>query len=138
MCSRSPATSRPCRPRSIAAVKRVVDASLVSFDDALVDETNAFGELTGGGAHVEPMQRFLAAGGQTREGELDRTGTRSWRRPAATRDLRSVARRRVLARAAPSTSVRCRPMSASTRATSDAVKRNEPGRARNAMLRACG
>ena len=29
--------------RSIAAVKRVVDASLVSFDAALVDETNAFG-----------------------------------------------------------------------------------------------
>jgi enoyl-CoA hydratase/carnithine racemase len=57
---------------SIAAVKRVVDASLISFDAALVDETNAFGELTGAGAHVEPMQRFLAAGGQTREGELDR------------------------------------------------------------------
>ena len=55
---------------SVVAVKRVVDASLVSFDDGLVDETNAFGQLTGGGGHVEPMQRFLAAGGQTREGEL--------------------------------------------------------------------
>ena len=57
---------------SIAAVKRVVDASLVSFDAALVDESNAFGELTGAGAHLEPMQRFLDSGGQTRDGELNR------------------------------------------------------------------
>jgi enoyl-CoA hydratase/carnithine racemase len=59
---------------SVAAVKRVVDASLVSFDDALVDETNAFGQLTDDGSHVEPMQRFLAAGGQTRERELGAWG----------------------------------------------------------------
>ena len=57
---------------SIAAVKRVIDASLVSFAAALIEETDAFGTLTGAGAHVEPMQRFLAAGGQTRDGELDR------------------------------------------------------------------
>ena len=57
---------------SIAAVKRVVDASLVSFDDALVAETDAFGALTGAGAHTAPMQRFLAAGGQTRDGETTR------------------------------------------------------------------
>ena len=59
-------------PASVAAVKRVVDASLVSFDDALVDETDAFGALTGGGRTSSRMQRFLAAGGQTRDGELDR------------------------------------------------------------------
>jgi enoyl-CoA hydratase/carnithine racemase len=54
---------------SIAAVKRVVDVSLVSFDDALVAETDAFGALTGAGGHTAPMQRFLAAGGQVRDGE---------------------------------------------------------------------
>ena len=59
-------------PASVAAVKRVVDGSLASLDDALVSETNAFGELTADGAHRAPMQRFLDAGGQTREGEVDR------------------------------------------------------------------
>lgn len=59
-------------PGSVAAVKRVVDRSLESFDRALVDETNAFAELTAAGAHTARMQRFLAAGGQTREGETSR------------------------------------------------------------------
>jgi len=57
---------------SIAAVKRVVDTSLRSFDEALVEETDAFGALTAAGGHVAPMERFLAAGGQTREGETTR------------------------------------------------------------------
>jgi len=57
---------------SIAAVKRVVDVSLVSFDDALVAETDAFGALTGADGHTAPMQRFLAAGGQARDGETTR------------------------------------------------------------------
>jgi enoyl-CoA hydratase/carnithine racemase len=57
---------------SVAAVKRVVDRSLESFASALVDETNAFGELTASGGHVARMERFLAAGGQTREGETSR------------------------------------------------------------------
>jgi hypothetical protein len=57
---------------SVAAVKRVVDRSLESFDAALVDETNAFGELTASGAHTARMERFLAAGGQTREAETSR------------------------------------------------------------------
>jgi enoyl-CoA hydratase/carnithine racemase len=59
-------------PASIAAVKRVVDSSLRAFDAGLVDETDAFGALTGAGEHVAPMQRFLAAGGQTRAGEVER------------------------------------------------------------------
>jgi enoyl-CoA hydratase/carnithine racemase len=59
-------------PGSVAAVKRVVERSLESFDRALVEETNAFGALTAAGAHTARMQRFLAAGGQTREGETSR------------------------------------------------------------------
>jgi hypothetical protein len=47
----------------------VVDRSLVSFDDGLVAETDAFGALTAAGLHLARMQRFLDAGGQTREGE---------------------------------------------------------------------
>lgn len=57
---------------SIAAVKRVVDISLSSTEAALVAETDAFGELVAGGGHRRPMQAFLAAGGQTRDGERDR------------------------------------------------------------------
>jgi enoyl-CoA hydratase/carnithine racemase len=57
---------------SVAAVKRVVDASLVSFDDGLVAETDAFGALIAAGLHTARMQRFLDAGGQTREGETAR------------------------------------------------------------------
>ena len=58
--------------RSIAAVKRVVDTTLRSFDDALIEETDAFGALTAAGKHVGPMERFLVAGGQSREGETTR------------------------------------------------------------------
>jgi enoyl-CoA hydratase/carnithine racemase len=56
-------------PASVAAVKRVVDRSLASFDVGLVAETDAFGALTAGGLHIARMERFLDAGGQTREGE---------------------------------------------------------------------
>lgn len=59
-------------PSSIAAVKAVVDRSLVSFDDGLVAETDAFGALTAGGLHIVRMERFLDAGGQTREAETTR------------------------------------------------------------------
>jgi enoyl-CoA hydratase/carnithine racemase len=59
-------------PTSVAAVKRVVDRSLVSFDDGLVAETDAFGALTAGGLHIVRMERFLEAGGQTREAETTR------------------------------------------------------------------
>ncbi len=56
-------------PASVAAVKQVVDRSLESFADGLVAETDAFGALTAGGLHIVRMERFLDAGGQTREGE---------------------------------------------------------------------
>jgi enoyl-CoA hydratase/carnithine racemase len=56
-------------PASVAAVKQVVDRTLVSFDDGLVAETDAFGALTAGGLHIVRMERFLEAGGQTREAE---------------------------------------------------------------------
>ena len=57
-------------PAGIAAVKRVVAASLQAGVAAgLVAETNALGELMAAGAHVEPMRRYLAAGGQTRAAE---------------------------------------------------------------------
>jgi enoyl-CoA hydratase/carnithine racemase len=57
---------------SIAAVKRVVDRSLTSGigEEALTAETDEFGRLMAAGAHIEPMRRFLAAGGQTREAEV--------------------------------------------------------------------
>lgn len=54
---------------AVAAVKRVVDASLGPLEPVLVEETNAFAALVASGDHHEPMRRFLAAGGQTREGE---------------------------------------------------------------------
>jgi enoyl-CoA hydratase/carnithine racemase len=54
---------------SVAAVKRVVDVSLGDLGPALTSESDALGALTAGGAHTVPMQRFLDAGGQTREGE---------------------------------------------------------------------
>jgi enoyl-CoA hydratase/carnithine racemase len=53
---------------SIAAVKRVVDASLASFDAGLVAETDAFGALTAAGLHQERMESFLAAGVQPGDG----------------------------------------------------------------------
>jgi enoyl-CoA hydratase/carnithine racemase len=57
---------------SITAVKRVVGVSLGDPNPALTIETNALGELTASGAHHEPMRKFLAAGGQTRDGETRR------------------------------------------------------------------
>ena len=57
---------------SIAAVKAVVDVSLGAFAAALTAETDAFSRLVSEGRQREPMRRFLAAGGQTREGERDR------------------------------------------------------------------
>jgi enoyl-CoA hydratase/carnithine racemase len=57
---------------SVAAVKQVVDLTLRDQAAALTAETDALGRLTASAAHHEPMRRFLAAGGQTREGETTR------------------------------------------------------------------
>jgi len=54
---------------SVAAVKRVLNASLAGLDAALVTETDELGRLLASGGHQAPMRRFLDAGGQTREGE---------------------------------------------------------------------
>lgn len=58
---------------SVAAAKRVVDVSLTEgIDRALVAETDAYALLTARQQHRAPMERFLALGGQTREGETTR------------------------------------------------------------------
>ncbi len=57
---------------SIAAAKEVVDASLGDPTPALTMETDHLGRLTAAGAHLAPMQAFMAAGGQTRAGETTR------------------------------------------------------------------
>jgi enoyl-CoA hydratase/carnithine racemase len=58
---------------SIAAVKHVVNVSLQRGVTAgLLEETDAFQQLTALGAHDARMRRFLAAGGQTRDGETRR------------------------------------------------------------------
>jgi enoyl-CoA hydratase/carnithine racemase len=53
----------------IAAVKRVVDTSMGTLDEALTAERQELSQLLSAGSHVEPMRRFLAAGGQTRAAE---------------------------------------------------------------------
>ena len=54
---------------SIAAVKRVVDATLAAPEPALTEESAELAVLMATGAQRTPMQAFLDAGGQTREGE---------------------------------------------------------------------
>jgi enoyl-CoA hydratase/carnithine racemase len=55
---------------SVAAIKQVVDLALGPTDDALLAESRALARFLAAGVHVELMQRFRAAGGQTREGEV--------------------------------------------------------------------
>ena len=57
-------------PASVAAVKRVIDASVGVTDEVLTAESDELGRLMAAGAHIEPMRRFLAAGGQTRAAEV--------------------------------------------------------------------
>jgi len=54
---------------SVAAVKRVLNASLAGLDAALVTESEELGRLLASGGHQAPLRRFLDAGGQTRAGE---------------------------------------------------------------------
>ncbi len=56
---------------SLAAIKRVVDISLTPISDALVSESAALAERFAAGEHRKPMRAFLAAGGQTRDPELN-------------------------------------------------------------------
>jgi 2-(1,2-epoxy-1,2-dihydrophenyl)acetyl-CoA isomerase len=60
---------------SIAAVKRIVDISLADMEHALVAESAALARLIATGSHIEPLHRFLAAGGQQRE--VERAGMKS-------------------------------------------------------------
>jgi len=57
---------------AIAAVKRVVDRSDPSIAHVLTEESAAFAELLDAGDHRRRMERFLAAGGQTRAAERGR------------------------------------------------------------------
>ena len=52
---------------AVAAVKRVIDAPP---EEGLVVESDAVAELLSTGGHRERMDRFVAAGGQTREAEV--------------------------------------------------------------------
>jgi enoyl-CoA hydratase/carnithine racemase len=54
---------------SIAAVKRVVDATLAPLESVLTAESAELAALMDAGAHQAPMTAFLQAGGQTRDGE---------------------------------------------------------------------
>ena len=57
---------------SIAAVKQVVNVSLMELHNPLTVESDELGRLIAEGGHREPMRRFLDAGGQTRGGETRR------------------------------------------------------------------
>ena len=56
---------------SIAKAKQAVDAALGPVEPGLLIETQAMMACSGTGQHVPLMQRFLEAGGQTRETERD-------------------------------------------------------------------
>jgi enoyl-CoA hydratase/carnithine racemase len=58
--------------RSIAAIKQVVNVSLMDLHEPLTVESDELGRLISEGGHQEAMGRFLAAGGQTRDGETTR------------------------------------------------------------------
>lgn len=56
---------------AIAAIKAVVDTSLGGIDDALVADASVFTRLAAEAGPRSRMERFLAAGGQTRDAERD-------------------------------------------------------------------
>ena len=138
--ARWPARIASMPPASVAAVKRVVDRSLESFDDALVDETDAFGALTARRAAHRAHGALPGAGGQTREGETDALGRdldamRRRRTDDVSERLDGCVRHGCSRRAVPSASVRCR---RHERVDPRHFRRGEAqraGRARNAMHR---
>jgi enoyl-CoA hydratase/carnithine racemase len=56
-------------PACIAGIKRVVDQSLGNLRTALVAEADVVAQRMADDEHREAIDRFLAAGGQTRDGE---------------------------------------------------------------------
>ena len=58
-------------PLSIAKAKQAVDAALGPVEPGLLTETQAMMACSATGQHVPLMQRFLDAGGQTRDAERD-------------------------------------------------------------------
>jgi enoyl-CoA hydratase/carnithine racemase len=59
-------------PAAVQAAKTTIDAGLRAAEPDLLAEHDAFRTLINEDTHVGPMQRFLAAGGQTRGGETER------------------------------------------------------------------
>ncbi len=57
---------------AITEAKAAVDLALPGVNEGLLNETNAYGRLVRAGEHKVYMQRFLEAGGQTRDGETNR------------------------------------------------------------------
>jgi enoyl-CoA hydratase/carnithine racemase len=56
-------------PDAVAAVKRVMDLAIDDFGAGLAAESEANSQLMADSVPVAPIRRFVAAGGQTREGE---------------------------------------------------------------------
>jgi enoyl-CoA hydratase/carnithine racemase len=59
-------------PEAVQRAKRSVDAGLAAAEPQYAQENDALGALVHAGHHRGPMQRFLDAGGQTRDGETQR------------------------------------------------------------------
>ena len=59
-------------PEAVQAAKRAIDAGIYAAEPQFITETNEFRSLINARGHIAPMQRFLDAGGQTREGETTR------------------------------------------------------------------
>jgi enoyl-CoA hydratase/carnithine racemase len=55
---------------AVAALKRVLDIAIADFGAGLVAESEANSQLMADSVPVAPIRRFVAAGGQTREGEV--------------------------------------------------------------------
>jgi enoyl-CoA hydratase/carnithine racemase len=56
-------------PACVAGIKRIVDQSLGDLRPALVAEADVVAQRMAHGEHRDAIDRFLAAGGQTRDGE---------------------------------------------------------------------
>jgi hypothetical protein len=54
---------------AVRALKRVLDLAIDDFGAGLVAESEANSRLMADSVPVAPIRRFVAAGGQTREGE---------------------------------------------------------------------